>query len=607
MKNNFAIKSGTLLLIFMIIFLLWSSGVFRTEEPQKDIPEIDPDLITRAKTSEPLDFLIYFEEQADLSKAYELPWEERGWYVYETLKAQADRSQASVRTYLDAYGVDYESFWIQNVIAVESSDSGMLYSLLDFLEIDSLQSVPQIFVEDPLLTPPDKEVTALQIAESNLVHINADDVWSLGFMGQGTVVGSIDSGVRYSHEALSVQYRGNIGNDLFDHNYSWWDAVNGNPEAYDDHGHGSHTTGIMVGTDDNGRHIGVAPEAEWIACKAISGSGTGYGWDFLECGQFMLAPWDLEGKRSNPDLRPQVVNNSWGSCSQTYASWYEDTIDAWLAAGIYPVFSNGNAGNCGYPSPPGLNTAGNPARSYHVTAVGSTGTDNGQYAPHSNWGPTDSEDVLNSAGYPWIKPQVVAPGVSIRSAVAFNDSAYAYWGGTSMSAPHVTGLVSLMWEAGACLLGDYVTTETLIQESATPIPYDTGNGDEGPGNVPNHATGWGEIDVLAAVSAAQAFCQEEGSNITIVGKVLDGSGHGFPLYAQIQLESGSHQIQAFTNPFDGTYQVTVSTKNAYDLTITSMTAGYQTYLETGIVFSGYDFEREDVLMVESTCDAPGYV
>lgn len=73
-----------------------------------------------------------------------------------------------------------------------------------------------------------------------------------------------------------------------------------------------------------------------------------------------------------------------------------------------------------------------------------------------------------------------------------------------MSAPHVTGLVALMWRAAPCLVGNYAAPETIIEETATPIPYDDGTG--GGTRVPNYATGWGEINALAAVSDASAYC-----------------------------------------------------------------------------------------------------
>jgi hypothetical protein len=141
-----------------------------------------------------------------------------------------------------------------------------------------------------------------------------------------------------------------------------------------------------------------------------------------------------------------------------------------------------------------------------VTSVGSTGRDDGQYASHSNWGPTDDPDTVNPDGYPTLKPQVLAPGVSIRSSVNNGDTLYGSKSGTSMSAPHVSGLIALMWSAAPCLVGDYATTESLIQDTATPIPYASNCGGEGPGNVPNMATGWGEINAYTAVQAAIEYC-----------------------------------------------------------------------------------------------------
>ena len=694
MKNNFAIKIGTILLIGMIGFTFWAGGRLESqpEQASQDPPTIDSALLMKSMESDSLDYMIIFEEQADLTPAFSMPWEERGQFVYETLTTHTEQTQADVVGFLDQNGVSYKSFWIQNVIAVESSTSTTLKGLLDYYEIEALTTVPQILLEEPIVDPTAKSIVEKPNVTQNLVHIRADAVWAEGITGSSMVVGSIDTGVRYTHETLVNGYRGNIGSGAFDHDHNWWDAVNGEGVPYDDQGHGSHTTGIMVGEDADGNTIGAAPGAEWIACKAISASGSGLGWDFLECGQFMLAPWDNNRQNADPDLRPHVVNNSWGSCSQTYFDWYEDTIDAWLAAGIYPVFSNGNAGNCGYDSPPGLNTVGNPARSYHVTAVGSTGTADGTYANHSNWGPTDSEDTVNPGDFPWIKPQVVAPGVGIRSAVASGDGDYGNWGGTSMSAPHVSGLVALMWEAGGCLVGDYASTETLIQESAVPIPYATGNGDEGPGNVPNHATGWGEIDALAAVRNAQAFCgaalvggvydamtgqpirsavleavaegdsaeqirtetdelgqyrmplkddfiytitvtaegffpvsesgisSPAGGNaaskdfylnpddtlVTLSGVVTDGSGHGYPLYASIMIQSEQFQTRVFTDPFDGTFEVVLHQNMAYDLTISSMIPGYQLIADQGVVFTSSLATREYAIAVDENCDAPGY-
>jgi hypothetical protein len=103
-----------------------------------------------------------------------------------------------------------------------------------------------------------------------------------------------------------------------------------------------------------------------------------------------------------------------------------------------------------------------------------------------------------------MKPQVVAPGVSILSAFNNGDDAYRQMSGTSMSAPHVSGLVALMWDAAPCLIGEYAATETILETTADPVPYDDGTGN---GTVsPNYATGWGEINALNAVQVAKDYC-----------------------------------------------------------------------------------------------------
>ncbi|NLN70181.1 MAG: S8 family serine peptidase [Chloroflexi bacterium] len=694
MKHKLALRFGILSLIGIIglTFLGNAYLLVNAEDGNQNIPWVDPALLAKSKTSEPLDFLIYFEDQADLSMADEMSWEARGWYVYDTLTKLSESAQAEVRAYLDAQGAPYEAFWIQNVIAVQSSTAETLTGLLNFGEIEALRSIPQVFLEElPDSIPAETNSQAAVGASANLVQINADKVWAQGDQGAGVVLGAIDTGARFTHEALLGTYRGNLGEGTFSHHYHWWDAVDHQDEPYDDHGHGSHVIGVMAGGVGSGDAIGVAPDASWIACKAISANGRALGHDLIKCGQFMAAPTNLNGENPNPNLRPQAINNSWGDCGQVYSPWYQGVIDAWVAAGIYPVFASGNASNCGYSTPPGLNTVGNPARAHNVTAVGSTGLNDGAYVPHSNWGPTDAPD--DSQSYPTIKPEVVAPGVDILSAVGVDDSAYAVLSGTSMSAPHVTGLVALMWGSAGCLLGDTAATERLILDSARPIPYDTGQGDEGPGFVPNHATGWGEVDALAAVKAARSYCsggfldgyvvdsagqlpiagalveaifQEDAllasstltdengyyriyinsetpyvlrvsaygfhpaaiedvlvpvagetstthfnliaktNIVTLTGRVSDGSGHGYPLYAHIRVETEGYHEVFYSNPFDGLYQVNLYDDLAYDLNVTAMVPGYQSLLTSGFVYDDLAVPLEHALEITDACEAPGY-
>ncbi|HOV49132.1 MAG TPA: S8 family serine peptidase, partial [Anaerolineae bacterium] len=562
------IKWLNLLVLTAMVLGLFPVGV--SAAPAADAPvivEVEPALRQQLQADEGTGYLIYFHERPDLSKAYAMDWITRGRFVTAALQATAERSQARVRAYLDAQGADYQAFWIDNVIAVEKSNLKTFNTLTTaFPEVEALRAHRQLQLYEATETA-SPAMTSSAI-EPNILHVLADQVWAEGYTGQGIVVASVDTGVRYTHDALVNHYRGNLGGGTFDHNYNWWDPYGNHPTAPgDDNGHGTHTMGTMVGDDGGANQIGMAPGAKWVACRGCNTSSC-TDTALLECAEFFAAPWDLTGANANPDKRPNAVNNSWGDCSTSYDPWYQGVVDAWHAAGIYPVFSNGNASNCGYPAPPGLNTVGNPARYGNVTGVGSSGRDNGQYATHSNWGPTDNPDTVNpKPGWADLKPQVLAPGVNIRSSVNSGDSAYqGGWSGTSMSAPHVTGLVALMWSAAPCLIGDYATTETLIEDTATPIPYDDGTGSGA--HVPNYAAGWGEINALAAVEAAAASCGDS----AIVGQVTDATTSAPIAGATVVATNEVAQRQATSNA-EGLYALTVFSGT---YTLTASRYGYQT-------------------------------
>jgi len=491
------------MIVILVAILPVALAAATETEPQTTV-RIEPELEASMRIHGETAVLIDFAERPDLSAAFTMDWEARGQFVVNELRSTAQRTQTRVQAYLRSEGLAFQSFWIDNLILVPSASRRVLDDLVGFQEIEILRAERLMMVIEPV----EKTQAASwgRSIEPNISHVNADQVWGLGVDGTGMVVAGIDTGVRYTHEVLEPNYRGNLGGGSFDHDYNWLSGDGGSATPIDGHGHGTHTMGTMVGDDGGANQVGMAPGATWIACEGCPG-GSCPPAALLTCAQWIAAPYPVGDPGSpDPSKRPQVVNNSWGDCAQSYDDWYQGVVDSWHAAGVYPVFANVNASNCGYSYPPGCNTVGNPGRYGNVTGVGSTGQSNGAYASHSNWGPTDNPDTVNPNGFATVKPQVVAPGVDIRSALNGSNSSYGSWGGTSMSAPHVAGLIALMWQAAPCLIGDYAQTENIIQASAVAIPYATNCGGEGVGNIPNMATGWGEIDAFEAAAQAAAYC-----------------------------------------------------------------------------------------------------
>jgi serine protease AprX len=124
--------------------------------------------------------------------------------------------------------------------------------------------------------------------------------------GQGVVVGGQDTGYQWDHPAIKSQYRGWDGVEA-DHAYSWHDAIHedlgsldlnhcgfDSPVPCDDHGHGTHTMGTIVGGADNvGTQIGVAPGARWIGCRNME-NGWGTPATYSECYEWFMAPYPPE-------------------------------------------------------------------------------------------------------------------------------------------------------------------------------------------------------------------------------------------------------------------------------------------------------------------------
>jgi len=421
------------------------------------------------------DFWLRFAGEPDLSAAGGITsWSERGEYVYETLRAAAESSQKKAVEALEESGTQYTSFWATNAILVEDGSLDQAVDLAADTQVLEVRPTTRHALEEPESTEPAPSASATN-STYGVKAIHADAMWDLGFTGADVVVAGLDTGVSRSHPALAAQYRGASSGS----NYNWFDATGGGATIpQDDHGHGTHTMGTMVGTDNGTYNIGVAPGAQWIATNGCAEDCLDA--TLVASGQWLLAPTRLDGTAPDPAKRPHVVNNSWG-LSFSNDPFMEDVIGAWEAAGMFSTWSNGNDGEYGCES---SGSPGSRQASYSVGAF----TPSGTIAPWSSRGPGQSGTV---------KPDIAAPGDKVLSAVP--GGGFEQWSGTSMAAPHVAGAVALLWDAVPELVGDVQRTRAILDDSAHDV-NDTscgGTADD------NNVWGEGKLDVLAAYEAAQ--------------------------------------------------------------------------------------------------------
>ena len=220
--------------------------------------------------------------------------------------------------------------------------------------------------------------------------------------------------------------------------------------------HGTHVAGIIAAPINNEGIQGVAPQAEIVAVKVLSQSGSG------------AFSWVIQGimYASGPDVQADVINmslgatfdriNAGGGGSGPLIAALNRAINHATAAGTLCVSAAGNDGV-------NLNSRiwSIPAQSGNGMAVAATGP-NDWPASYTNYGQSvvnvaaPGGDFANAATYPY--DMVISPG---------SATGYYFAAGTSMAAPHVSGLAAL-------IVGEYghmapAQLEALIQKSADDI------------------------------------------------------------------------------------------------------------------------------------------
>ena len=250
----------------------------------------------------------------------------------------------------------------------------------------------------------------------------------------------VDTGVSLTHPDLSV--------------YRSLSFVNGNlstnPDLTDDkNGHGSHIAGIINAKDNGFGIVGIVPEDNiriW-SMKVCGNDGICSISDQLKAIEYIT---------NNADII-DIVNYS---IENPYSKLFEQAISQSIKAGITYVAAAGNFGK-------NATSTTSPASNHDVITVSAIGDSDGKcggLGPLLDGGRMMDDTFGNFSNFgPSI--DIAAPGVDILS--TFNGTAYGILTGTSMAAPHVTGLAGYLKTINPDASPDEIR-EMIIKSGSSP-------------------------------------------------------------------------------------------------------------------------------------------
>ncbi|MGH9838881.1 MAG: S8 family serine peptidase [Blastocatellia bacterium] len=480
--------------------------------------KIAPWVMEHTEDGQEAEFLVILADKADLMGAKELQAkQEKGRFVRDALLQKARQSQASLLEWLQARGIEHRSFYVVNAVWVKATRE-VAMEIAARTDVARIEGNPRIRNLEPVKITEEELRAAIEAAaapaapaavEPGVNYIRAPEVWSQGFTGQGLVIGGQDTGVEWNHPALINHYRGWNGSTA-DHNYNWHDSIHSgggscgpnSPAPCDDNNHGTHTLGTAVGSDGGTNQIGVAPGAKFIACRNMD-QGNGTPATYIECMEWFLAPYPVGGNTSqgDPSKAPDITTNSWGCPPSEGCSpgTLQAAIESQRAAGIMTVVAAGNSGSA-------CSTVVDPPSLYDAAyTIGAFSSSTGTIASFSSRGPV-TIDGSNRR-----KPDISAPGVSVRSAV--RGGGYSSLSGTSMATPHTAGAIALLWSSHPELRHQITDTENILNDAAVDVSSTacSSNG------VPNNTYGFGRLDIKAAVDVAAASISPTSQNFVSGG------------------------------------------------------------------------------------------
>ncbi|UCE39454.1 MAG: S8 family serine peptidase [Thermoplasmata archaeon] len=421
------------------------------------------------------------------------PWEKIGIFInYECHPEEEDIERLS--------SFDLDVKYVYNYIDVICARNVVVF---DVPKISELPRVVMVKIEPKIYPALDVSARAIKARESDLY--SPYTAFDLGFTGDDISIAILDTGVD-DGGALPNQHHESL--DDLDDNPSTTDPKfkagvdltqeesvlaprDGSFNPDDTHSHGTHCAGVAMGTGGEtggGQHIGVAPQARLIDVRVgeVWGGNAGDSIAGIE--------WCIQHKN---EFNIRVLSCSFGSRFGESDGTDEEsqTVNNAADAGLIVVAAMGNDGE---------NRVTAPAASDKAIAVGSVddmGTvdrSDDTLSDFSNTGPR--QDDGDDDHIDELKPDVVAYGDDITAAQANTNSGTVTYSGTSMSTPHVAGVVALILHANSELTPEQV--KKVLRVTAEP------RGEPSyPDLDPKYNThyGWGIVDAGKAVDMAAGF------------------------------------------------------------------------------------------------------
>jgi hypothetical protein len=382
----------------------------------------------------------------------------------------------------------------------------ILRGLVNPAQLHALSQSQAVLWIEPASKPKMHDEIADEIIEGELDGAGAYVPASLGFDGKGIVVSVADSGlmegtVANMHPDLAGRVDG----------FFYYGQLT---DAADEHGHGTHVSGIVAGngatgeTDDNGYlyGLGVAPGAHLIMQRIFDGTG-------------QYEPPDSEEQLTRNAVQAGAVigSNSWGDDTQGEYNLDAMQFDALVrdadadTPGDQPYILEFSAGNAG----PAEQTIGSPAVAKNVIATGASENNRFDFIIYA-----DGQDAMAdfSSRGPCadgrIKPDLVAPGTwisSLQSSAATDENAwqpispnYQYEGGTSQAGPHASGSAAVFVQYYRQTHSGKTPSPALVKAALINSAVDMDDG-SGTGPIPNNDEGWGRIDLTQLIGSARNY------------------------------------------------------------------------------------------------------